>query len=69
MIKRLLICYAHPDDESFGIGSVLAKYVAEGVEVTLICATNGDVGTVAPEKLAGYASVADLRQAELDCAA
>ncbi|MHB8624960.1 MAG: PIG-L family deacetylase [Aggregatilineales bacterium] len=69
MTKRLLICYAHPDDESFGLGSVIGKYVADGVEVTLICATNGDVGTVAPEKLAGYASVADLRQAELDCAA
>src|SRR5579864_518742 len=69
MTKRLLICYAHPDDESFGLGSVIGKYVAEGVEVTLICATDGDVGTVAPEKMAGYASVADLRQAELECAA
>jgi LmbE family N-acetylglucosaminyl deacetylase len=69
MTKRLMICYAHPDDESFGLGSVLGKYVAEDVEVTLICATDGDVGTVTPEKLAGYGSVAELRQAELDCAA
>jgi LmbE family N-acetylglucosaminyl deacetylase len=68
MPKRLLICYAHPDDESFGSGSLIARYVAEGVEVSLICATNGDAGTVAPERLQGYNSVAELRLAELDCA-
>ena len=69
MIKSLLICYAHPDDESFGLGALIAKYVAEGVEVSLICATNGDVGTVSAEHLNGYKSVAELRLAELDCAA
>ncbi len=69
MVKRLLVCYAHPDDESFGSGALIAKCVSEGVEVTLICATNGDVGTVDPERLNGYKSVAELRQAELSCAA
>jgi LmbE family N-acetylglucosaminyl deacetylase len=67
--RRLLISYAHPDDESFGLGALIAKYVAEGVDVYLICATNGDVGTVSPELLNGYSSIADLRLAELDCAA
>lgn len=67
--RRLLLSFAHPDDESFGMGGSIARYVAEGVEVYLICATNGDVGTVAPEMLNGYASVADLRLAELECAA
>jgi LmbE family N-acetylglucosaminyl deacetylase len=69
MSRRLLISYAHPDDESFGLGGLISKYVAEGVEVYLICATNGDCGTVAPEHLNGYESVAELRLAELDCAA
>lgn len=68
-MKRLLIAYAHPDDESFGLGSVIARYVAEGVQVTLICATNGDVGTVPEEHLNNHDSVASLRLAELDCAA
>ncbi len=63
---RLLISYAHPDDESFGLGGLIAKYVAQGVEVYLICATNGDVGTVKPEFMKGYDSVAALRLAELD---
>jgi LmbE family N-acetylglucosaminyl deacetylase len=69
MSKRLLVCLAHPDDESFGSGSAIAKYVAEGVEVTLICATNGDVGMVSPEHMKGYETVAALRLAELNCAA
>jgi LmbE family N-acetylglucosaminyl deacetylase len=64
--RRLLIAYAHPDDESFGLGGLIARYVSEGVEVYLICATDGDVGTVSPELLEGYNSVRELRLAELD---
>ena len=67
--RRLLLSLAHPDDESFGSGGLIARYVAEGADVYLICATNGDVGTVAPEMLNGYKSIAELRLAELDCAA
>lgn len=67
--RRLLISYAHPDDESFGLGGLIAKYVSEGAEVDLICATNGDVGTVSAEHLNGFSSVAELRLSELDCAA
>lgn len=66
--RRILFSLAHPDDESFGSGGVIARYVADGAEVSLICATNGDVGTVSPERLQGYSSVAELRLAELACA-
>ncbi len=68
MSKRLLLCLAHPDDESFGFGGLIAKYVAEGVDVYLVCSTNGDVGTVSPEHMNGYKTIAELRLAELDCA-
>lgn len=68
MSKRLLISYAHPDDESFGLGGLIGKYVASGVDVYYLCATNGDAGTVSPELLNGYKSVAELRLAELDAA-
>jgi LmbE family N-acetylglucosaminyl deacetylase len=66
--RRLLIAYAHPDDESFGLGGLIGKYVAEGVDVYLVCATDGDVGTVKPELLEGYASIRELRLAELAAA-
>lgn len=65
MSKRILISLAHPDDETFGLGGLILKYVDEGAEVYLICATNGDVGTVPEEMLANYASISDLRLAEL----
>ena len=67
--RRLLISFAHPDDESFGLGGLISKYVADGVDVYLLCATNGDVGTIDPELLEGYNSIAERRLAELDCAA
>lgn len=67
--KRLLISFAHPDDESFGMGGAIAYYVERGVEVGLICATNGDVGTVDPEFMENYDTIADLRLDELRCAA
>ena len=65
----MLIVYAHPDDESFGNGGSIARYVAEGAEVYLICATNGDVGSIPEEMQHRFDTVAELRLAELDCAA
>ena len=41
---RLLAILAQPDDESLGFGGTLAKYAAEGVEVSLITATRGEAG-------------------------
>ena len=40
---RLMAVLAHPDDESLGIGGALAKYASEGVEVSLVTATRGDL--------------------------
>ena len=42
--RGLLAVFAHPDDESFGAAGVLAMAVRAGVPVTLVCATNGDLG-------------------------
>ena len=60
---------AHPDDETFGIGSTLAQYIAAGVKVYYVCSTRGEAGTVDPEYMQGYATVADRRSAEMKCAA
>jgi LmbE family N-acetylglucosaminyl deacetylase len=67
--KVLLAIFAHPDDESFGPGGTLAKYAREGVEVWLVCGTDGNAGTVDAEMLEGYKSTSQLRAAELCCAA
>lgn len=65
---RLLAVLAHPDDESFGPGGTLALYASLGVSVHLVCATRGELGQ-SPPKLQGHLSLADLREAELNCAA
>ncbi|MBI4267737.1 MAG: PIG-L family deacetylase [Chloroflexi bacterium] len=67
--RTLLFVGAHPDDETFGIGSTLAQYATAGVKVYYACATRGEAGTVATELMRGYATIADLRWAELTCAA
>jgi LmbE family N-acetylglucosaminyl deacetylase len=68
-VRRMLLVLAHPDDESFGMAGTIARYVAVGVEVSLICTTNGDVGSVASKFMQGFSSIAELRLAELRCAA
>ncbi|GIV95679.1 MAG: GlcNAc-PI de-N-acetylase [Herpetosiphonaceae bacterium] len=67
--RRMLIVYAHPDDESFGNAGTIARYTAEGVVVHYACATRGECGTVAPAFLQGHTDIAALRSAELACAA
>lgn len=42
--RRLLVVVAHPDDETFGCGSVIARAVADGAQVTVCCATRGEAG-------------------------
>jgi LmbE family N-acetylglucosaminyl deacetylase len=67
--KTILAVLAHPDDESFGMGGTLALYAEKGANVYLVCATRGEVGTVDPEHMHGFSSIAELREAELCCAA
>lgn len=66
--RRLLAVFAHPDDETFGIGGTLALYARRGVEVHLVCATRGEVGE-APPDLRGFASIGEMREDELRRAA
>lgn len=67
--KSILFVLAHPDDESFGWGGTIAYYASQGVDVHLVCATKGEAGTVEPRFLENYKSIAELREAELACAA
>ena len=45
---RLLVVVAHPDDEAFGCGSVLAHATRRGLRSTVVCATRGELGEPAP---------------------
>jgi len=65
----MLVCLAHPDDETFGMGGTLALYARRGVQVHLVCATRGEVGDVDHELMQGFGSIAERRESELRCAA
>jgi LmbE family N-acetylglucosaminyl deacetylase len=67
--RRMLIAFAHPDDESFGMGGAIAMYAQRGVAISLICSTNGDVGSVDAKFMQGFDTVGELRLHELSCAA
>ena len=64
---RLLAVFAHPDDESMGMGGTLAKYVSEGVETHLVCATRGERGWFGPDdQNPGPGALGRLREKELE---
>jgi N-acetyl-1-D-myo-inositol-2-amino-2-deoxy-alpha-D-glucopyranoside deacetylase len=44
--RRMLLVHAHPDDETLGNGATMARYAAEGVQVTLLTCTRGEEGLV-----------------------
>jgi N-acetylglucosamine malate deacetylase 2 len=43
----LAVC-AHPDDETFGLGAVLAALVDAGTAVVVLCFTRGEASTLGP---------------------
>jgi len=65
----LMAVFAHPDDESFGIGGTLARYGADpGVRVVLVCATRGEAGEISNPELASAERLGEVREQELRCA-
>lgn len=68
MQKSLLAIFAHPDDEQL-ISGALAKYAAMGVETTLVVATRGEEGEIAPGVDANANTLGTVREKELQCAA
>lgn len=65
--SRLLAVFAHPDDESMGMGGTLAKYAAEGVETYLVCATRGERGWFGSEEQnPGLRALGKIRERELE---
>lgn len=41
----LVVC-AHPDDESFGLGAILAHLAERGTKLTVLCFTHGEASTL-----------------------
>ncbi|MDA1270790.1 MAG: PIG-L family deacetylase [Chloroflexi bacterium] len=65
---RLLACFAHPDDEAFPVGGILARNVAEGKQVRLVTTTLGEEGEIRQEGSATKETLGEIRRIELSCA-
>lgn len=48
-LGTILSIWAHPDDETFVAGGIMAIAVANGQRVVCVCATAGELGTSDPE--------------------
>ncbi len=67
--ERVLVVVAHPDDETFGMGSLLAHATRAGATVTVACATRGEAGEPTPGSVPPGMGLAEVREAELRAAA
>lgn len=68
-MKKLLLVFAHPDDESFAVAGTVAKYHKAGWEVSLVCATAGQKGEVGPYGSRSAEELGAIRKRELEEAA
>jgi LmbE family N-acetylglucosaminyl deacetylase len=66
---RLLVTVAHPDDETFGCGSLLLHAAARGAHTCVCCATRGEEGEPAPGSDARAEELGLVRERELRAAA
>jgi len=69
LAPRIACIFAHPDDETFCVGGIIAKYAAAGADIDLYCATHGDAGKAASVPVSSREELAAIRREELDVAA
>jgi N-acetylglucosamine malate deacetylase 2 len=67
--RRILLMFAHPDDESFGAAGLSRRYADAGAEIALLTATRGDAGKVGDPPLCSREELPACREAELRKAA
>jgi len=66
----LMLVHAHPDDESFATGGLIARSVAEGHRVDLVTCTGGQEGEIHDPRLdydEAFPRLRDIRREELAC--
>jgi N-acetyl-1-D-myo-inositol-2-amino-2-deoxy-alpha-D-glucopyranoside deacetylase len=66
----LLLVHAHPDDECFGTGGLIARAVAEGHRVDLVTCTGGEEGEIHDPTLdydEAFPRLREIRMKELQC--
>lgn len=69
MEKHVVVIYPHPDDESFGAAGTIINFRKQGVPVTYICGTLGEMGrNMGSPVFANRESLPKIRKKELEAA-
>lgn len=66
----LMLVHAHPDDEAFATGGLIARSVAEGHRVDLVTCTGGEEGEIHDPTLdyeEAFPRLREIRERELRC--
>ena len=66
---RILLIFAHPDDETFIAAGLVRRYADRGADIVLVTATRGDAGRVGDPPLCSREALPAFREAELRQAA
>src|SRR5436190_23132113 len=64
-MASLLVVIAHPDDEALGVDGTMARAIEEGHEVTVVCATRGEVGEISDPAIATPETLGEVREQEM----
>ncbi|SHG85646.1 bacillithiol biosynthesis deacetylase BshB2 [Ornithinibacillus halophilus] len=66
MERHVVVIYPHPDDESFGAAGTIAKFREQGVPVTYLCGTLGEMGrNMGSPTFANRETLPEIRKEEL----
>ena len=66
MEKHVVVIYPHPDDESFGAAGTIAQFRAQGIPVTYLCGTLGEMGrNMGNPPFANRETLPEIRKEEL----
>ena len=63
MSRRLSLVFAHPDDDTFGLGGSIAKH-RDDLRLQTILATSGEAGLIADPSLATRENLGEVREEE-----
>ena len=64
MTRRIACVFAHPDDDTYGVGGSLALHTGPDLEVTVILTTSGEAGQIADPSLATRPTLGAVREDE-----
>lgn len=64
MTRRLAAVFAHPDDDTYGVGGTVGLHADAGIEVTAVLATSGEAGRIFDPSLATRQNLGMVREGE-----